>query len=79
MTEPLKTSIKNTLQEYGYHLEMLPMIQEDNKEFYRIKLYLDSGQSFGTYKIPKCDTCFEDEDIILYIREQFKLLHPELF
>ena len=75
--------IENLFIDNGYHLKVIGTtvinIQKDQKEVYEIKLYLDSGDGFGSYYIPRCDHCFEDADIVIWIKEQFQELYPELF
>ena len=71
--------IENLFIDNGYHLKVIGTVQKDQKEVYEIKLYLDSGDSFGSYYIPRCKDCFEDADIIIWIKEQFQKLYPELF
>ena len=66
---------ENILVDAGYHLKFI----KNNSEFYIFKIYLDNGQGYGEYKIPICPICIDDTDILLWIKEQFYKLHPELF
>ena len=82
----LLKEIKELFTKEGYLLEPTGISWEKiddpegpEKEFYNIKVYLANGQGLGVFYIPRCSGCFEDADILIWIREQFYKRYPELF
>jgi len=82
-------NIQNSLLIYGYYINNLRKCSEDSKDFLCFKIYYENAVGIGELKIPyppfKINFNFSNfnqnltVDLILYIREQVKLLYPELF
>ena len=74
-----KKDIEKALIDSGYHLQYLGTGTRYGKKVYEIRVLLDNGSSYGIFEIPECEGCFDKTDLVLWIQEQFRRLHPELF
>jgi len=79
MNQKIKTMIRNLFIDYGYTIELESLITEETEIFHTFKIYLDSGNGLGRFKIPVCNNCIEDVDFVLYFQEQIQEKYPELF
>jgi len=72
--------IKNTLKEFGYEIKV--SFRDDNfkeEPYYSVQLFNTYGIGFGNYKIDYCAGCFNETDVALWIRDNFKEKYPEMF
>jgi hypothetical protein len=72
-------NLENVIIDDGYHLRYGGLFESKNQMFYSFKLYLDNGQGYGDFNIPVCPNCLDETDVMLWVKDQFHILYPELF